>query len=101
MRLVETEGSYTIQQDYNNLDIHVGQSYSVLVTAKNQANCISYYMIASSRFIEAELLGLAIIRYPGSVEPPLGPITRGPATYDYTYSMSQAHAIRQAFPHSC
>ncbi|CAL9779398.1 unnamed protein product, partial [Musa acuminata subsp. burmannicoides] len=29
--LVETEGSYTVQQNYTNLDIHVGQSYSFLV----------------------------------------------------------------------
>ncbi|GJN07867.1 hypothetical protein PR202_ga25735 [Eleusine coracana subsp. coracana] len=28
--LVETEGSYTSQQNYSNLDIHVGQSYSFL-----------------------------------------------------------------------
>ncbi|XP_059462057.1 monocopper oxidase-like protein SKS1 [Corylus avellana] len=94
MRLVETEGSYTIQKDYNNLDIHVGQSYSVLVTAKKQINCISYYMIASSRFTQRQLLGLAIIRHPGSVEAPMGPITPGPAIYDYTYSISQAHSIR-------
>lgn len=94
MRLVETEGSYTIEQDCNNLDIHVGQSYSVLVTAKKPPNCMSYNMIASSRFTQLQLLGLGIIRYPGSVRAPLGPITPGPATYDYVYSMSQAHAIR-------
>jgi len=31
MLLVETEGSYTTQQNYTNLDVHVGQSYSFLV----------------------------------------------------------------------
>uniref|UniRef100_A0A2N9FRK7 Plastocyanin-like domain-containing protein n=1 Tax=Fagus sylvatica TaxID=28930 RepID=A0A2N9FRK7_FAGSY len=94
MRLVETEGSYTTQEDYDSLDIHVGQSYSVLVTAKNQTNGTSYHMIASSRFTEPQLLGLGIIRYPGSVGDPLGPISPGPTPYDYIYSMKQANSIR-------
>jgi len=79
MRLVETEGSYTTQDDeYDSLDIHVGQSYSVLVTAKNDTNGTSYPMIASSRFTENILFGLGVIRYPGSVAYPLGPISPGP-----------------------
>ncbi len=98
MRLVETEGSYTTQEDYDSLDIHVGQSYSVLVTAKNQTNGTSYNMIASSRFTEPQLLGLGIIRYPGSVGDPLGPISPGPTPYDYIYSMKQANSIRYRLP---
>ncbi|KAL0016982.1 hypothetical protein SO802_004051 [Lithocarpus litseifolius] len=79
MRLVEIEGSYITQDDeYDSLDIHVGQSYSVLVTAKNNTNCTSYPMIASSRFTENILFGLGVIRYPGSVAYPLGPISPGP-----------------------
>ena len=74
MPLVETEGSYLVQQYYDSLDIHVGQSYSVLVTAKNQTNGKSYYMIASSRFTSFEQCGTGIIRYPDSVGDPLGPL---------------------------
>ncbi|KAK4600007.1 hypothetical protein RGQ29_009887 [Quercus rubra] len=96
MRLVETEGSYTTQNDeYDSLDIHVGQSYSVLVTAKNDTNGTSYPMIASSRFTENILFGLGVIRYPGSVGYPLGPISPGPTPFNYTYSMLQAQSIRR------
>ncbi|XWS25910.1 hypothetical protein CRYUN_Cryun27aG0108100 [Craigia yunnanensis] len=70
MLLVETEGSYLVQQYYDSLDIHVGQSYSVLVTAKNQTNGKSYYMVASSRFTSFEQFGIGIIRYPDSVRDP-------------------------------
>ncbi|KAM3710846.1 hypothetical protein ACB098_01G063700 [Castanea mollissima] len=96
MRLVETEGSYTTQDDeYDSLDIHVGQSYSVLVTAKNDTNGTSYPMIAFSRFTENILFGLGVIRYPGSVAYPLGIISPGPTPFNYTYSMLQAQSIRR------
>ncbi|KAK7835204.1 monocopper oxidase-like protein sku5 [Quercus suber] len=98
MRLVETEGSYTTQDDeYDSLDIHVGQSYSVLVTAKNDTNGTSYPMIASSRFTKNILFGLGVIRYPGFVAHPLGPISPGPTPFNYTYSMLQAQSISDVF----
>nr|POE88507.1 monocopper oxidase-like protein sku5 [Quercus suber] len=98
MRLVETEGSYTTQDDeYDSLDIHVGQSYSVLVTAKNDTNGTSYPMIASSRFTKNILFGLGVIRYPGFVAHPLGPISPGPTPFNYTYSMLQAQSISMGF----
>ncbi|OVA19648.1 Multicopper oxidase [Macleaya cordata] len=93
MQLVETEGSYTLKQYYQALDIHVGQSYSVLVTA-NQTSGMSYYMVASSRFMDPELNGVALIRYPGSLVYPVGPLPPGPEPFDYTYSMQQALSIR-------
>uniref|UniRef100_A0A0E0I7B3 Monocopper oxidase-like protein SKU5 n=1 Tax=Oryza nivara TaxID=4536 RepID=A0A0E0I7B3_ORYNI len=48
MRLVEAEGTYTYQQNYTNLDIHVGQSYSFLVTMDQNAST-DYYIVASPR----------------------------------------------------
>ncbi|KAI3966076.1 hypothetical protein MKW92_040613 [Papaver armeniacum] len=93
MLLVETEGSYTVKQYYDSLDIHVGQSYSVLVTA-NQTVGMSYYMVASSRFMEPELVGVALIHYPGSLVLPLDPIPPGPDPFDYEFSMGQADSIR-------
>ncbi|KAJ4962757.1 hypothetical protein NE237_022696 [Protea cynaroides] len=93
MLLVETEGSYTLKQYYESLDIHVGQSYSVLVTA-NQTAGSSYYMVATSRFIIPELAGIAVIQYPGSQGHPIGPFPPGPRPFDFRYSMEQARSIR-------
>lgn len=94
MLLVETEGSYTVQQYYSSLDVHVGQSYSVLVTAKSQNNGISYYMVASSRFTPFELFGVGIFRYPDSEGDPYGPLPSGPLPYDYIFSQDQARSMR-------
>ncbi|KAK2660733.1 hypothetical protein Ddye_007266 [Dipteronia dyeriana] len=95
MLLVETEGSYTVQQHYSSLDIHVGQSYSVLVTAKDQTyNGLSYYMVASSRFTALELFGIGIIRYLDSEVDPFGPLPAAPPPYDYEFSVDQARSIR-------
>ncbi|KAI8549492.1 hypothetical protein RHMOL_Rhmol06G0028700 [Rhododendron molle] len=96
MQLVETEGSYTVKRYHHNLDIHVGQSYSVLVTAhKNQSSDgSSYCMVASARFLPVELFGIGIIRYSGFRGMPLGPLPLGPMSYDYMYSVEQAESIR-------
>ena len=45
MVIVETEGSYTNQITLDSLDVHVGQSYSVLVTADQ--NEVDYYIVAT------------------------------------------------------
>ncbi|GMI82483.1 SKU5 similar 18 [Hibiscus trionum] len=94
MLLVETEGSYLVQQYYGSLDIHVGQSYSVLVTAKNQFDGKSYYMVASSRFTILEQSGIAIIHYPDSAGDPVGPLPLGPYLSDYNFSVEQARSMR-------
>ena len=94
MLLLETEGSYLVQQFYDSLDIHVGQSYSVLVTAKNQTYGKSYYMVASSRFTTFKQFGIGIIRYPDSMGDPLGPLPGGPDLSDYNFSLQQARSMR-------
>lgn len=95
--LVETEGSYTMQQNYSNMDIHVGQSYSFLVTMDQ--NAISdYYIVASSRFTVssawAKATGVAILHYSNSQGPASGPLPEPPDEYDTDFSMSQARSIR-------
>lgn len=95
--LVETEGSYTMQQNYSNMDIHVGQSYSFLVTMDQ--NAISdYYIVASSRFTGssawAKATGVAILHYSNSQGPASGPLPEPPDQYDTDFSMSQARSIR-------
>ncbi|KAM7528580.1 hypothetical protein LguiB_031990 [Lonicera macranthoides] len=61
MKLVEMEGSHTIQNDYDSMDLHVGQCVSVLVKANQDPN--DYYFVVSSRFLKEELSSVAIIRY--------------------------------------
>ncbi|TKY47852.1 L-ascorbate oxidase-like [Spatholobus suberectus] len=48
MKLVEMEGSHVVQNIYDSLDVHVGQCYTVLVTADQAPK--DYYMVASTRF---------------------------------------------------
>ncbi|KAG1354492.1 Monocopper oxidase-like protein SKU5 [Cocos nucifera] len=98
MLLVETEGSYTVQQNYTNLDIHVGQSYSFLVAMDQNASS-DYYIVASARFVNesrwARVTGVAILHYSNSKGKASGPLPDPPQDfYDKTYSMNQARSIR-------
>lgn len=97
MLLVETEGSYTVQQNYTNMDIHVGQSYSFLVTMDQNANN-DYYIVASARFVnattKAKVTGVAILHYSNSQGPASGPLPDGPDEADTYGSMNQARSIR-------
>ncbi|KAJ7557283.1 hypothetical protein O6H91_05G120200 [Diphasiastrum complanatum] len=90
--LVETEGSYTQQNFYDSLDIHVGQSYSVLVTA-NQAPG-DFYIVASSRFDTPVLNGVAVLHYSNSPLSVSGPLPSGPAPWDVNFSFNQARSIK-------
>ncbi|KAK6141775.1 hypothetical protein DH2020_024483 [Rehmannia glutinosa] len=95
--LVETEGSYTVQQNYSNMDIHVGQSYSFLVTMDQDASS-DYYIVASSRFVNTSAQtmapGVAILHYSNSQGPASGPLPDPPNEYDTYFSMNQARSIR-------
>ncbi|XP_077226991.1 monocopper oxidase-like protein SKU5 isoform X2 [Tasmannia lanceolata] len=95
--LVETEGSYTVQQNYTNMDIHVGQSYSFLVTMDQIASS-DYYVVASARFFNstdwARVTGVAILHYSNSQGPASGPLPDPPNEYDTYFSMNQARSIR-------
>lgn len=97
MLLVETEGSYTDQQNYANMDIHVGQSYSFLVTMDQNATS-DYYVVASARFADAttrdRVTGVAILHYSNSLGPASGPLPDGPDEADTYFSMNQARSIR-------
>ncbi|KAH7863709.1 hypothetical protein Vadar_020996 [Vaccinium darrowii] len=96
--LAETEGSYTVQQNYTNLDIHVGQSYSFLVTMDQNAST-DYYIVASPRFVNESIwqrvTGVAILHYSNSKGKASGPLPDPPNDqYDKTFSMNQARSIR-------
>lgn len=96
MVLVETEGSYTNQITLRSLDVHVGQSYSVLVTAdQNEAD---YYIVASPKLISTNdsstLVGLGVLHYSNSKSQVTGPLPIGPDPFDLDFSMNQAKSVR-------
>lgn len=91
MKLVEVEGSHTIQNVYTSLDIHLGQSYSVLVTA-NQAPQ-DYYIVVSSRFTRKVLTTTSILHYSNSRRGVSGPAPSGP-TLNIASSLFQARTIK-------
>ncbi|RYR68898.1 hypothetical protein Ahy_A03g015397 isoform A [Arachis hypogaea] len=94
--LVETEGSYTVQQNYENMDIHVGQSYSFLVTMDQNATT-DYYIVASPRFVNTSwdrATGVAILHYSNSQGPASGPLPALIGQDDPSFSMNQARSIR-------
>ncbi|KAI3849084.1 hypothetical protein MKX03_011527 [Papaver bracteatum] len=91
MKLIEVEGSHTLQNTYTALDIHVGQSYSVLVTADQPA--MDYYMVVSSRFTKPVLTTTAVLHYSNSFRGVSGALPWGP-TDQIAWSLSQARSIR-------
>ncbi|CAN6282535.1 unnamed protein product [Urochloa humidicola] len=98
MVLVETEGSYTTQQNYTNLDIHVGQSYSFLLTTDQNASS-DYYVVASARQVNESawrrVTGVALLRYSNSGGPASGPLPDPPQDRDdRAFSMNQARSVR-------
>ncbi|KAM0864941.1 hypothetical protein ACQ4PT_043597 [Festuca glaucescens] len=98
MLLIETEGSYTTQQNYTSLDVHVGQSYSFLVTTDQNASS-DYYVVASARMVNESLwrrvTGVAVLRYSNSGGRASGPLPDPPQDqFDKTLSMNQARSVR-------
>ncbi|XP_057435122.1 L-ascorbate oxidase homolog [Lotus japonicus] len=91
MKLVEVEGTHTLQTTYSSLDVHVGQSYSVLVTADQPAQ--DYYIVASTRFSSKILTTTGILHYSNSAGPVKGPPPGGP-TIQIDWSLNQARSIR-------
>lgn len=91
LTLVEVEGSHTMQEAYESLDVHVGQSVTVLVTFNGSPK--DYYIVASTRFTKPIVNTTAILHYAGSNTPPSLPLPVGP-TYQIHWSMKQARTIR-------
>lgn len=91
IKLVEVEGSHVVQNTYESLDVHVGQSLSVLVTLDQAAK--DYYIVASTRFTKTVLTATAVLHYSNSHTPVSGPVPTGP-TYQKHWSMKQARTLR-------
>ena len=94
LKLVEVEGSHTLQNDYESLDVHVGQSVAVLVTLDQPPK--DYYIVASTRFTKRVLTSTAVLHYSNSHTPVSGPLPAGP-TYQRHWSMLQARTFRYTY----
>ncbi|KAE8665936.1 SKU5 similar 17 isoform 2 [Hibiscus syriacus] len=91
MKLVEVEGSHVIQNLYDSLDVHVGQSITILVTLDQLPK--DYYIVASTRFTKTVLTATAVLHYTNSNAPVSGPIPAAPAN-QFDWSMDQARTYR-------
>ncbi|XP_047313602.1 L-ascorbate oxidase homolog [Impatiens glandulifera] len=95
MKLVEIEGSHTIQNVYDSLDIHVGQCASVLVTADNVPK--DYYLVVSTRFLKNPLQAVRIIKYTNGHEPASSVLPMVPfdlTENDIAWSINQFRTFR-------
>lgn len=90
MKLVETEGSHTMQNDYDSLDIHLSQCFSVLVDADQPPK--DYYMVASTRFTKYTLNATGIIHYDKSNSPPSPDLPKAPTGWEW--SLNQYKSFR-------
>lgn len=91
MKVVEIEGTHTMQISYSSLDIHLGQCMSVLITADQPPQ--DYYIVVSSRFTYKVLTTTAYLRYANSNRPASGPLPGGPTT-QVDWSLNQARSFR-------
>ncbi|TYI12829.1 hypothetical protein ES332_A08G015800v1 [Gossypium tomentosum] len=90
MKLVEMEGSHTMQNEYKSLDVHVGQCFAVPVKADQDPE--DYYVVASTRFTRRQVTATGIIRYkkgkgPASSELPPPPV-------GWAWSLNQFRTFR-------
>ncbi|CAO2813045.1 unnamed protein product [Amaranthus hypochondriacus] len=90
--LVESEGDHTLQNTYSSLDVHLGQSYTILVTMDQPPQ--DYYIVVSTRFTSQVLTTTSTLHYSNSAtgvsgDPPGGPTTQ------IDWSLNQARSVRQ------
>lgn len=91
LKLVEVEGSHVLQEEYESLDVHPGQSLAFLV--KLNGTLSDYYIVASTRFARTAIEATATLRYNGSTTGPSLPLPVGPV-YQVHWSMKQARTFR-------
>ncbi|KAJ4891027.1 SKU5 similar 17 [Raphanus sativus] len=92
MQVVEVEGSHVLQNVYESLDVHVGQSLSVLVTLNQPSK--DYYIVASSRYTTSKLSVTGLLRYSNSGVPASSGDLPSPPPEDLDWSLNQARSFR-------
>ncbi|KAJ6853024.1 L-ascorbate oxidase-like protein [Iris pallida] len=91
LKVVEVEGSHVLQNTYDSVDVHVGQSYAALVTLDQDPK--DYYIVVSSRFTRQVLMATAVLHYSNSGSSLSGPIPPPPRGQLH-WSMQQARTFR-------
>ncbi|XP_078168290.1 L-ascorbate oxidase homolog [Carex rostrata] len=91
MTLVEMEGSHTVQNKYNAIDVHIGQCFTVMVTANQDPS--DYFVVASTRFLKEVQTATAIMRYKGSKGSPASSVLPG-APAGWAWSLNQWRSFR-------
>eukprot|EP00262_Sarcandra_glabra_P010520 TRINITY_DN25808_c0_g1_i1.p1 TRINITY_DN25808_c0_g1~~TRINITY_DN25808_c0_g1_i1.p1 ORF type:complete len:541 (-),score=11.53 TRINITY_DN25808_c0_g1_i1:241-1863(-) len=91
MTLVEVEGTHTLQSSYSSIDVHVGQSVSVLVTCDQPGQ--DYYIVVNTRFTSPIITTTGVLHYSNSAGPVSGPPPGGP-TIQIDFSINQARSFR-------
>lgn len=96
IKVVEVEGSHVIQNTYDSIDVHVGQSVTALVTLDQPP--MDYHIVASTVFTESPLLtATALLHYSNSEGgvadmPPPPPPGGGGGSVEW--SVEQARSFR-------
>ena len=91
LRLVEVEGTHPVQNAYDSLDVHAGQSLAFLVALDQPP--LDYAVVVSTRFAPANLTAVATLHYAGATARAPGPLPPGPPG-QYDWSVNQARSFR-------
>ncbi|KAL5199160.1 hypothetical protein ABZP36_002672 [Zizania latifolia] len=91
LKLVEVEGTHPVQNVYDSLDVHVGQSVAFLVTLDQPPQ--DYAVVASTRFSPAALTATGTLHYSSAVSRAPGPLPPPPPE-QAEWSMNQARSFR-------
>lgn len=91
LKLVEVEGTYAIQSMYTSLDIHVGQSLSVLVTMDQPPE--NYSVVVDTRFVDVVSTYILILKYSNPNKSSRTNPNREPDN-DVDLSIKQARSIK-------
>ncbi|KAF7814973.1 L-ascorbate oxidase-like protein [Senna tora] len=78
------------QNNYDSLDIHVGQWFTVLVTANKEPK--DYYVVAATRFYKSTVTGKVVIRYKNGKTPTLLELPEAPV--GWACSLNHFHTFR-------
>nr|CAB3455531.1 unnamed protein product [Digitaria exilis] len=92
LRLVEVEGTHPVQNVYDSLDVHAGQSLAFLVTLDKPP--LDYAVVVSTRFAPVNLTAVGTLHYAGATARSPVPLPAGPPEGSFEWSVNQARSFR-------
>uniref|UniRef100_A0ACD5UQ67 Uncharacterized protein n=1 Tax=Avena sativa TaxID=4498 RepID=A0ACD5UQ67_AVESA len=95
LRLAEVEGTHPVQNVYDSLDVHVGQSVAFLVALDQPP--MDYAVVASTRFnpdSTSAMTAVGTLHYSSATTRAPGPLPAGPPEETADWSMNQARSFR-------